>query len=31
MECEGNGGPMIEKSLAWMRGTLKELGVPEEK
>jgi len=31
MECEGAGGPMIEKSLAWMRGTLKELGVPEEK
>lgn len=31
MECEGAGGPMIEKSLAWLRSTLKELGVPEEK
>lgn len=31
MECEGNGGPMIERSLAWMRGTMKELGIPEEK
>jgi len=30
MECEGQGGPMIEKSLAWLRGTLKELNVPEE-
>jgi len=31
MECEGQGGPMIEKSLAWLRGTLAELGIPEEK
>lgn len=31
MECEGQGGPMIEKSLAWLRGTLKTLGIPEEK
>lgn len=31
MECEGNGGPMIERSLAWMRSTMKELGIPEEK
>ncbi|MCL2104314.1 MAG: sugar phosphate isomerase/epimerase [Kiritimatiellaeota bacterium] len=31
MECEGAGGPMIEASLAWMRGTLAELGIPEEK
>jgi sugar phosphate isomerase/epimerase len=30
MECEGAGGPMIERSLAWLRTTLKELGVPEE-
>jgi sugar phosphate isomerase/epimerase len=30
MECEGQGGPMIEKSLAWLRGTLMELGIPEE-
>jgi sugar phosphate isomerase/epimerase len=27
MECEGAGGPMIEKSLGWLRGTLKELGI----
>ena len=31
MECEGAGGPMIEKSLAWLRGTFKELGISEEK
>lgn len=31
MECEGQGGPMIEKSLGWMRQTLKDLGIPEEK
>jgi sugar phosphate isomerase/epimerase len=31
MECEGQGGPMIEKSLAWLRATLEELGIPEEK
>jgi len=30
MECEGQGGPLIEKSLAWLRGTLKELNIPEE-
>ena len=24
MECEGAGGPMIEKSLRWLRATLKE-------
>ncbi len=29
MECEGQGGPMIEKSLAWLRKTLKELGINE--
>jgi sugar phosphate isomerase/epimerase len=28
IECEGQGGPMIEKSLAWLRGALDELGVP---
>ena len=27
MECEGAGGPMIERSLAWLRATLKELGI----
>ncbi|MBI5386890.1 MAG: sugar phosphate isomerase/epimerase [Verrucomicrobia bacterium] len=31
MECEGASGPMIEKSLAWLRGKLKELGIAEEK
>jgi sugar phosphate isomerase/epimerase len=31
MECEGQGGPMIERSLAWLRGTLGELGIAEEK
>jgi inosose dehydratase len=30
IECEGNGGPMIEKSLSWLRKTLAELGIPEE-
>ena len=30
MECEGAGGPLIERSLAWLRGTLRELGVAEE-
>lgn len=30
MECEGQGGPMIERSLAWLRGTLRELAIPEE-
>ncbi len=29
MECEGQGGPMIERSLAWLRATLKELKIPE--
>jgi sugar phosphate isomerase/epimerase len=30
MECEGAGGPMIEKSLDWMRATLGELNIPIE-
>jgi sugar phosphate isomerase/epimerase len=30
MECEGQGGPMIEKSLAWMRRTLADLKIPVE-
>lgn len=30
MECEGAGGPMIEKSLSWLRQTLKTLGIQEE-
>ena len=28
MECEGQGGPMIERSLAWLRQTLGELKIP---
>jgi sugar phosphate isomerase/epimerase len=31
MECEGAGGPMIEQSLAWLRQTMQELGISEEK
>lgn len=31
MECEGQGGPMIEKSLAWLRKTMKEIGIQEQK
>jgi sugar phosphate isomerase/epimerase len=27
MECEGQGGPMIEKSLEWLKKTLKELDI----
>jgi sugar phosphate isomerase/epimerase len=30
MECEGQAGPMIEKSLAWVRKTLSELKIPVE-
>jgi len=30
MECEGAGGPMIEKSLAWLRKTLAELNIPTD-
>ena len=31
IECEGQSGPMIEKSLAWLRQTLKELKIREPK
>jgi sugar phosphate isomerase/epimerase len=31
MECEGQGGPMIERSLAWLRAALQEQAIPEEK
>jgi sugar phosphate isomerase/epimerase len=31
MECEGQGGPMIEQSLGWLRGQFEQLGIPEEK
>jgi len=30
IECEGQSGPMIEQSLAWLRGTLGELGIMYE-
>lgn len=30
IECEGQGGPMIERSLGWLRRTLEELGIPED-
>ncbi len=30
MECEGQGGPMIEQSLQWLRQTLGELNIPIE-
>lgn len=30
MECEGQGGPMIEKSLAWLKKTMAELKIPVE-
>ncbi|MCL2117212.1 MAG: sugar phosphate isomerase/epimerase [Planctomycetaceae bacterium] len=30
MECEGQGGPLIERSLAWIRKTLGELGIAAE-
>ena len=29
IECEGQSGPMIEKSLAWLRKTLQELRIKE--
>jgi len=29
IECEGQAGPMIEKSLAWLRQTLRELNIQE--
>jgi sugar phosphate isomerase/epimerase len=30
IECEGQSGPMIEKSLVWLRRTLDELKIPHE-
>ena len=30
MECEGQSGPMIGQSLAWLRQTMQELGISEE-
>ena len=31
IECEGQGGPLLTKSLEWLRATMQELGIPEEK
>ena len=31
MECEGQGGPMIEQSLAWLRQTLAELKIQDRR
>jgi len=31
LECEGQGGPLIERSLAWLRETLKALDIPEDR
>ena len=31
MECEGQGGPMIEQSLAWLKKTLLGAGIPIER
>jgi sugar phosphate isomerase/epimerase len=31
MACEGQGGPMIEQSLAWLKKTLLEAGIPIER
>ncbi len=30
VECEGDGGPMIERSIAWLRAALAELEIPQE-
>jgi sugar phosphate isomerase/epimerase len=30
IECEGQSGPMLAASLAWLRKTLAELGIPDE-
>jgi len=30
MECEGQGGPMIERSLAWLRRIMAEFNIAEE-
>ena len=29
LECEGHGGPMIERSLSWLRKTMRELKISE--
>ncbi len=30
MECEGQSGPMIERSLGWLRQSMQELEIPED-
>jgi inosose dehydratase len=30
MECEGQGGPMIDRSLSWLRSLLRDLRIAEE-
>lgn len=31
IECEGQGGPLLTRSLQWLRSTLAELGIPEDR
>ena len=31
METEGDRGPLLAKSLGWLRGTMQQLGIPEER
>lgn len=30
IECEGQGGPLLEKSLGWLRASMSELGISEK-
>jgi sugar phosphate isomerase/epimerase len=30
IECEGQGGPLLEQSLAWLRRTLSDLKIPAD-
>ncbi|WP_331769002.1 sugar phosphate isomerase/epimerase (plasmid) [Embleya sp. NBC_00888] len=30
IECEGQGGPMLERSLNWLRSALDDLGIPHD-
>ena len=30
IECEGQGGPMLTKSLDWLRATMRELNITED-
>jgi inosose dehydratase len=29
LECEAQGGPLLERSLDWLRRTMQELGISE--